>query len=225
MPAWICGDISDMRLVDAINAGARRVPVWPCYLLGFVPAAFYFALALQNRLGADPVARLEHESGLIALQFLIAAIVVTPLRELARINLMRFRRMLGLMAFWYACLHLSVWILLDRQLDWPRIVEDLTKRPYIILGMAAFLMLVPLALTSSNAAVRRLGAPAWRALHRLAYPATALAALHFVWLVKAWPPEPLVYAAVVAALLLYRVLRARRRRPQAVPPAGLARSL
>lgn len=210
-----------MAPVDAINAAARRVPVWPCYLLAFAPAAVYFTLALQNRLGADPVARLEHESGLIALQFLVAALSVTPLRELARINLMRFRRMLGLMAFAYACLHFAVWILLDRQLDWPRILEDLTKRPYIILGAASFLMLVPLALTSTDAAIRRLGAPAWRALHRLAYPATALAALHFVWLVKAWPPEPLAYAGAVALLLLYRWLRGRLRRPA----RSLARSL
>lgn len=214
-----------MRVIDAINAAARRVPVWPCYVLGFVPAAAYLALALQNRLGADPVARLEHETGLIALQFLVAALTVTPLRELARINLMKFRRMLGLMAFCYACLHLSVWGLLDRQLDWPRIVEDLTKRPYVIIGMAAFLMLVPLAATSSDRAIRRLGPAAWRALHRLAYPATALAALHFVWLVKAWPPEPLIYAGIVAALIAYRLLRGRlRRRPAAAPAAGLARS-
>ncbi len=121
-----------MAVIDAINGAVRRIPVWPCYALGFVPAVAYFVLALQNRLGADPVARLEHETGLIALQFLVAALVVTPLRELARINLLRFRRMLGLMAFWYACLHLAVWGLLDRQLDWPRIVEDLTERPYVI---------------------------------------------------------------------------------------------
>jgi sulfoxide reductase heme-binding subunit YedZ len=214
-----------MAVIDAINGAVRRIPVWPCYALGFVPAVAYFVLALQNRLGADPVARLEHETGLIALQFLVAALVVTPLRELARINLLRFRRMLGLMAFWYACLHLAVWGLLDRKLDWPRIVEDLTERPYVIIGMAAFLMLVPLAATSSDRAVRRLGPVAWRALHRLAYPATALAALHFVWLVKAWPPEPLVYAGIVAVLLAYRALRGRLRRRRAGPPAaGLARS-
>jgi sulfoxide reductase heme-binding subunit YedZ len=214
-----------MAVIDAINGAVRRIPVWPCYVLGFVPAVAYLVLALQNRLGADPVARLEHETGLIALQFLVAALVVTPLRELARINLLRFRRMLGLMAFWYACLHLAVWGLLDRQLDWPRIVEDLTERPYVIIGMAAFLMLVPLAATSSDRAVRRLGPVAWRALHRLAYPATALAALHFVWLVKAWPPEPLVYAGIVAVLLAYRALRGRlRRRPAGPPAAGLARS-
>jgi sulfoxide reductase heme-binding subunit YedZ len=200
----------------AINGALRRVPVWPFYLIGLVPAVAWFRLALLDRLGADPVKVLEHETGLIALQFLIAALVVTPLREITGVNLLRFRRMLGLMAFAYAVLHLSVWLVLDRQLDWPRILEDLVKRPYVILGMAAFLMLVPLAATSWDGAVRRLGAAAWRRLHRLAYPATALAAVHFVWLVKAWPPEPLVYAFIVAVLLGWRALPRRlRRRPAA----------
>ena len=200
----------------AINGALRRVPVWPFYLIGLVPAVAWFRLGVLDRLGADPVKVLEHETGLLALQFLIAALVVTPLREITGVNLLRFRRMLGLMAFAYAALHLSVWLVLDRQLDWPRILEDLVKRPYVILGMAAFLMLVPLAATSWDGAVRRLGAAAWRRLHWLAYPATALAAVHFVWLVKAWPPEPLVYAGIVAVLLGWRALPRRpRRRPAA----------
>ncbi len=199
------------RLRDSLNAALRRLPVWPFYWLGAAPAAIWMWLALQGRLGADPVKALEHEYGLIALQFLIAALCVTPLRELLGVNLLRFRRMLGLMAFAYACLHLAVWLGLDRRFDWPRILADLTRRPYIILGMAAFLMLVPLAWTSRDAALRRMGPLAWRRLHRLAYPATALAAIHFVWLVKAWPPEPLMYAAGVAVLLGWRFLRGRRR--------------
>ncbi len=196
---------------DRINVALRRVPVGPLYALGFVPAAVYLWLALENRLGADPVKTLEREIGLIALQLLIAALVVTPLRDLTRINLLRFRRLIGVMAFAYAAMHVAVWLTFDRQLDWLRIVEDLTKRPYIIVGMAAFVLLAPLAATSNDAAVRRLGAAAWRRLHRLAYPASALAAIHFVWLVKAWPLEPLVYASVVAALLGYRAVRDRVR--------------
>jgi methionine sulfoxide reductase heme-binding subunit len=202
--------------ISGLNGALRRVPVWPFYLIGLVPAVAWFRLGFLDRLGADPVKVLEHETGLLALQFLIAALTVTPLREITGVNLLRFRRMLGLMAFAYAALHLSVWLVFDRQLDWPRILEDLVKRPYIILGMSAFLMLVPLAATSWDGAVRRLGAAAWRRLHRLAYPATALAAVHFVWLVKAWPPEPLVYAGIVAALLGWRALPRRlRRRPVA----------
>jgi sulfoxide reductase heme-binding subunit YedZ len=198
---------------DRLNAALRRVPVWPLYGIAFVPAGLYFWLAFANRLGADPLQVLEHALGLWALRFLIAALTVTPLRELTRVNLLRFRRWMGLMAFWYVTLHFAVWLVLDRQLDWPRIVADLTKRPFIVIGFAALLMLLPLAATSWDGAVRRLGGAAWRRLHRLAYPATALAAIHFVWLVKAWPPEPLVYATIVAVLLGWRWARARRRVP------------
>jgi sulfoxide reductase heme-binding subunit YedZ len=141
----------------------------------------------------------------------VATLCVTPLRELTGITLLKFRRALGLMAFFYVCAHFSVWLLLDRQLDWPRILADLTKRPYIIIGFSAFLLLVPLALTSSNAAIRRFGGAGWRRLHRLIYPAAALGAVHFVWLVKAWPIEPLAYAAAVAVLLLYRVVPRQQR--------------
>jgi methionine sulfoxide reductase heme-binding subunit len=194
-------------MTDQLNRLLRRVPAWPLYVMGAVPALGYFWLALQNRLGADPVRVLEHEYGLLALQLLIAALCVTPLRQLIGLNLLKFRRAIGLMAFFYALIHFLVWLALDRQFDWLRIAADLVKRPYIVLGFAAFLMLVPLALTSNNAAIRRLGAATWRKLHRLAYPATALAAVHFIWLVKSWPPEPLAYGAAVACLLLYRALR------------------
>ncbi len=202
--------------VEELNAGLRWLPVWPFYVIGFVPAGLYLWLALENRLGADPLKVLEHELGLIALQLLIATLAVTPLREQTRINLLRFRRMLGLMAFYYVLMHFSVWLLLDRQLAWGEIVADLTKRPYVILGFMGLLLLIPLALTSWDGAVRRLGGAAWRRLHKLVYPAAALGAVHFVWLVKAWPPEPLVYAAIVLALLGYRALPTRMRRPRRV---------
>lgn len=196
-------------LADQVNGALRRVPVWPLYPIAFVPAALYFWLAIGDRLGADPVKTLEHEYGLLALQFLVAALAVTPLRDLTGISLLRFRRFLGLMGFYYAVLHLAVWAVFDRQLDWARMIEDLTKRPYIIIGMAALLLLIPLAATSNNLSLRRLGPLVWRRIHRLAYPATALAAIHFVWLVKAWPFEPLAYAAAVAFLLAWRVVRGR----------------
>lgn len=204
-----------MQGAGAINQALRRLPTWPGYLVGLVPAAYWITLAFQNRLGADPVRTLEHELGIIALQFLVAALAVTPLRELTGVSFLRFRRMFGLLAFAYAILHFTTWLVLDRQLDWPRILADLVKRPYIILGMTALLMLIPLAATSFDRAVRWLGGARWRRLHRLAYPATALAAVHFIWLVKTWPLEPLLYAAVVALLLAWRARGAvfgRRRR-------------
>ncbi len=204
-----------MQGAGTINQALRRLPTGPGYLVGLVPAAYWITLAFQNRLGADPVRTLEHELGIIALQFLVAALAVTPLRELTGVSFLRFRRMFGLLAFAYAILHFTTWLVLDRQLDWPRILADLVKRPYIILGMTALLMLIPLAATSFDRAVRWLGGARWRRLHRLAYPATALAAVHFIWLVKTWPLEPLLYAAVVALLLAWRARGAvfsRRRR-------------
>jgi methionine sulfoxide reductase heme-binding subunit len=197
-------------MIDHINAALRRVPAPVLYPLLAVPAVRWWTLALQNRLGADPVRALEHAFGLLALQLLIAALCVRPLREIIGINLLKFRRAIGLMAFFYVAMHFTVWLWLDRQLDWPRILADLVKRPYIVVGFTAFLLLIPLALTSNNASIRRLGGAGWRKLHRLAYPATALGAIHFVWLVKAWPPEPLIYAGIVALLLLYRALPRRR---------------
>lgn len=193
-------------MFDTLNAVVRRMPTGLVYFGALVPGIVWWWLALNNRLGPDPVRALEHEFGLLSLQLLIAALCVRPLREIAGLNLLRFRRAIGLMAFFYAAMHFTVWLWLDRQLDWPRILADLVKRPYIVIGFAAFLVLIPLALTSNNWSVRRLGGAAWRKLHRLAYPATALGAIHFVWLVKAWPPEPLIYAAVVGLLLLYRAI-------------------
>ena len=200
-----------MALADGLNRAMRRVPIGPLYVLAFVPAGWWLWLAVGDRLGADPVATLEHSLGLTALQFLVAVLAVTPLRDITGVSLLRFRRMLGLMAFWYAVMHLAVWVSLDRQFDWARITADLFKRPYIIVGMAAFVMLLPLAATSFDAAVRRMGPVAWRGLHRLAYPAGLLAAAHFIWLVKAWPPEPLIYGAVMVALVVWRLLPRTRR--------------
>ena len=200
-----------MALADGLNRAMRRVPIGPLYVLAFVPAGWWLWLAVGDRLGADPVATLEHSLGLTALQFLVAVLAVTPLRDITGVSLLRFRRMLGLMAFWYAVMHLAVWVSLDRQFDWARITADLFKRPYIIVGMAAFVMLLPLAATSFDAAVRRMGPVAWRGLHRLAYPAGLLAAAHFIWLVKAWPPEPLIYGAVMVALVAWRLLPRTRR--------------
>src|SRR5690606_4128570 len=120
------------------------------------------------------------------------------------VNLLRYRRQLGLLGFYYALLHLSTYLILDQGLDASAIVADILKRPYITIGMAAFALLVPLAATSNNIPIRQLGARAWSRLHRLAYVATALGALHFLMLVKAWPIEPIVYLGIVLALLGWR---------------------
>ena len=175
------------------------------YILGMLPAVWYFYLGITNQLGADPQNTLERLLGLWALRFLIASLAITPLRRLGGPNLIRYRRAIGLLAFYYAALHLTVYLVLDQGLDFAAIWADIVKRPYITVGMLAFTVLVPLAVTSNNTMIRRLGGGAWQRLHRLVYVAAAAAAIHFIMLVKAWPPEPLIYAGIVAILLLFRL--------------------
>ncbi|HZW46925.1 MAG TPA: protein-methionine-sulfoxide reductase heme-binding subunit MsrQ [Microvirga sp.] len=191
-----------------------QVPKILVYIIGFIPAVWTFYAGITDQLGADPMRALEQALGLWALRFLIATLAVTPLRQLFSINLLRYRRALGLLAFYYALLHLLTYMVLDQGLDWAAIGADIVKRPYITIGMATFVILVPLALTSNNAAIRRMGGQAWARLHRLVYVAAIGAALHFILVVKSWPPEPLVYAAIVAALLGYRLVRSLGRRAE-----------
>lgn len=178
---------------------------WTLYALGLIPAAWTFYLAVSDQLGADPLKVLERSLGLWALRFLIAGLAITPLRRLGGPNLMRYRRTIGLLAFAYAALHVLVYLWLDQGLDVAAIWKDIVKRPYITVGLLSFAILVPLAVTSNATMIRRLGGAAWQKLHRWVYLAAAAAALHFVMLVKAWPAEPFIYAAIVAALLLFRV--------------------
>jgi methionine sulfoxide reductase heme-binding subunit len=176
------------------------------YILGMVPAVWTFYLGLTDQLGADPQKTLERTLGLWALRFLIAALAITPLRRLGGPSLIRYRRAIGLLGFYYACLHLTVYLVLDQGLDLAAIWADILKRPYITVGMLAFTILVPLAVTSNNAMIRRLGSRAWQRLHKLVYVATGAAAIHFVMLVKSWwTPEPAIYATLVTALLLVRL--------------------
>ena len=189
--------------VGRLNSWLRRVPVWAVYLLGALPAPFLVCQGATGGLGVEPIKALEHALGEWALQFLIAGLAVTPLRRRLGVNLMRFRRALGLLAFFYVCLHLLTWLVLDVRVP-AQIWTDIVKRPYITVGMAGILLLLPLALTSNAGSVRRLGAR-WRHLHRLVYPAVLLGALHFVMLRKGLQLEPLIYLAVVLGLLALRL--------------------
>jgi sulfoxide reductase heme-binding subunit YedZ len=136
----------------------------------------------------------------------VLCLTISPLRRLGGPNLVRYRRAIGLLAFYYAILHLSVYVVFDQGLDVAAIWADIIKRPYITLGMIAFSILIPLAITSNNAMIRRLGGAAWARLHRWVYAAAVAATIHFSMVVKAWPPEPLVYLALVALLLLFRLV-------------------
>lgn len=184
-----------------------RIPLWIVYAAGLLPAAWYFILGVADELGADPLNVLERALGLWALRFLVAGLAITPMRQSFGVNLLRYRRAVGLLAFYYAALHLAVYALLDQGLDVGAIWADIVKRPFITVGLLSFGLLVPLAITSNNAMVRRLGGEAWSRLHRLIYLIAPAAAVHFILLVKAWPPEPLVYAALIVLLLGYRLVR------------------
>jgi sulfoxide reductase heme-binding subunit YedZ len=193
------------------------------FVAGVAPLAWMICGALQlfgASLGADPVKKLEHECGKTALNFLLLTLSVTPVRELARLpQLLRLRRMLGLFAFFYAVVHFTVYLVLDLELNFRLLGADIVKRPYITIGFSALLLLLPLALTSTNGMMRRLGRR-WQSLHRLIYMIAALAVWHFYWQVKRDVREPLLYVGMLALLLAYRLLRWRARRAQRAAPAA-----
>ena len=198
-----------MNVWHTISRSILITPVWLIYLIGFIPAVVLFYRALFNILGADPLKTLEHELGEYALIFLTILLSFRPIKKLMNLNLIKFRRSIGLLAFWYAVLHFLTYIILDQQLIWDLLIGDLIKRPYIIVGVFAFLTLVPLALTSNAWSMRRFGKANWKNLHLLVYLSAILAALHYVLLVKSWPIKPLLYLLVITLLITFRFLLKR----------------
>ncbi len=175
------------------------------FILALMPLAWLGYRAFSGGLGANPIETVTRELGDWALRLLLLTLACTPLRRLTgQAWPLAFRRMLGLFAFFYTTLHLLSYVVLDQFFYWPDIWADILKRPYITIGMSAWLLLLPLAVTSNRRAIRRLGRN-WQRLHRLVYPIAALAVLHFYLLVKADVREPLVYGAVLAVLLLLRL--------------------
>ena len=197
------------HIVDQVNGFVRKVPTWPVYILCVLPVPWLLYLAQTGGLGVEPIKALEHELGEIALQLLIVGLTITPLRRYAGLNLIKFRRCIGLLAFLYVSLHLLVWLVLDIGIL-SQIWADIIKRPYITIGMAGFLCLVPLAVTSNTYSIRKLG-PKWRTLHKLTYLAVILGGVHFIWLVKGFQVEPLLYMAVILGLLALRLPKRRKR--------------
>lgn len=176
------------------------------FLLCLVPAAVLGWKGFQNDLGANPVEFVEHWTGDWTLRFLIITLCVTPLRKLLKMpQLIRFRRMLGLFAFFYVCLHFSTWIGLDRYFNAQQMWADVIKRRFITVGFAGFVLLIPLAVTSTAGWIRRLGGKRWQMLHRGIYFAAIAGVIHYAWLVKSDEHKPLQYAAMVGVLLLWRV--------------------
>jgi sulfoxide reductase heme-binding subunit YedZ len=188
-----------MRLAKAVVFAASLLP------LGVLVFGF-----LQQDLGPNPVETITHTTGDWSLNFLLLSLVITPARKLlGRPELIRFRRMLGLFAFFYALLHVLTWAWLDRMFVPSEMLDDISKRPYITMGTLAFVAMLPLALTSTAGWIRRLGGKRWRALHRLAYVSCAAAVVHYLWLVKSDKRVPLLYGAVFAVLMVARLLLGR----------------
>ena len=198
-------------MINLVNQTARRIPAYTIYIAGIALAAWVIYSALAT---PDPAKVLERVLGTRGLQILIATLCITPLRWYG-VNLLKFRRALGLMGFMFITLHFLTWMLLDLALRWSEILTELTKRPFIIVGFLAFLALIPLAVTSNNAMIKRLGAMQWKRLHWLAYPATLAGAVHFVMIGKVYTLESALYFAAVAGLLIARRLKSRKKVPQA----------
>lgn len=198
-----------MTIAATINGALRRVPAWLIYVITFAWAAWVFYLGATNQLGPEPINTLERAYGEMGLKLLIAGLMVSPLRTWTGINLIKFRRAIGVSTFFLILAHFMVWALLDVQ-TFSRVWMEIVKRKYVTVGMAAFVMLTPLAITSNNLSIRKIGPLAWRKLHKLAYPIAILAGIHYLWLVKGFQIEPIVYMAVILGLVATRVNWARK---------------
>ena len=177
------------------------------------PLAILVGRTVRDELGANPIEHVTLFTGIWTLNLIVATLAITPIRRLTGWNrIIQLRRPIGLFAFFYATLHFLIYIVLDQFFGWSYILEDIMDRPYITVGFTAFVLMIPLALTSTKAAIRRLGR-AWQRLHRLVYVTAGLGVIHFLWKVKADSREPLIYGGIIAVLLLLR-LPVFRRRPR-----------
>jgi methionine sulfoxide reductase heme-binding subunit len=208
-------------MLERAESPLRRLIRPALWLLVIVPAIVLVAQLLLNQLGAEPIESLEHASGEWALRLLAASLAVTPLMRLTGWGwLVAQRRFLGLAAFFWAMGHLSVYIVLDQFFDWPEIVKDILKHLYITVGMLAFVLMIPLALTSTKSSIRRLGGQRWTQLHRLVYLSAVAGCVHYLWAVKKDIAEPLLYAAVFVVLFGLRLVLRKpgSRLPRPLPP-------
>jgi sulfoxide reductase heme-binding subunit YedZ len=191
------------------------------YVGAVLPLAWLLFALFTGLVMGDQVKYMQHVTGDTVLTCLMLTLAVTPLRRITGWNeIIRIRRLIGLTAFWYACLHLTTYLVFDQMLDVGEIAKDIEKHPWVLVGFTAFLCLVPLAITSTNGWVRRLGGKRWRRLHRLVYVAAVAGVLHYLWLVKKDISAPLAYGAVLTVLLLSRLWWAAERARSRGAPAG-----
>lgn len=202
------------------SSSSRRIVRAVLFLASCLPALLIVTDGLRGRLGADPIALVMNRLGFWTLTFLLLSLAPTPLKDLFGWTApLRYRRMIGLFAFFYAVLHFSTYLGVDQFFDFAAIGEDIVKRPFITIGFLAFLLLMPMALTSTDRWVRRLGFVKWKRLHRLSYVAAVFGVIHFVWRVKADYQEPLLFATALGILLLARLVRLATRKAE---PAALS---
>ena len=197
-------------IVPTINGALRKLPAWLIYVVAALWVVWAFYLAATGQTGPEPINTLERAYGAMGLKFLVAGLLVTPLRNWTGINLIKFRRAIGVTTFFLIVAHLMVWALLDVQ-SFSRVWSDIVKRKYVTVGMAAFVLMVPLAVTSNNLSIRKMGPLVWRKLHKLVYPAAVLGGVHYLWLVRGFQIEPIIYMAVILAMLIYRFKLATKR--------------
>ena len=192
------------------------------FIAALLPLAWLVWKAAQNDLGANPVEYITHATGDCAMIFLLSSLAITPLRKLTKFpDLIRFRRMLGLYAFFYASLHLLTFVGLDHHFAWAEVLPDVYKRPFVTAGFTAWLLMVPLALTSTTWSIRKLGGKNWQRLHWLVYFSAIAAVVHYWWLVKKDITDPLIYAVILGVLLGFRIVVKLSKRPErvSIPPA------
>lgn len=189
------------------------------FVVCLLPLVRLLVLGFTDGLGANPIEFVTRSTGTWTLTFLLVTLSITPLRQLLNQPvLMRLRRMFGLFAFFYVSLHFTTYIWLDQFFELPEIAKDIVKRPFITVGFVAFVLLIPLAATSNNKVIKRMGAQRWRHLHRLVYVASILGVVHYWWLVKKDLTQPIIYASILTILLAYRVVAARRSRVLTAAP-------
>ena len=187
------------------------------FFLALIPIANLVYGVMTASIAGDPVETMTEVTGQWALRFLLLTLSITPLRKLLKItDLIKFRRMLGLFAFFYAVCHLNVYIVFDQFFDWPEIWRDTVEKKFVFAGMLAVILMIPLAITSTNGWIKRLGGKRWQRLHQLVYIISIAAVVHFIWLVKADLTQPLIYALILVFLLGFRVFHKIRKKPTAI---------
>ena len=196
-------------LFDLVRASVRRLRSWHIYVSLLVPLLFLAYDLLSGQLGVDPMRAIEKSLGVTAIYILILTLCITPFSLLTGINFIRFRRAFGLMSFFYIVLHFSTWLLLDMQLRWVEIVESLTRKPFIVFGMMGFLLLIPLAATSNNYSMKRLG-KYWPKLHKLIYVAIILGGIHYLMMEKTLQNDAIITFIIIIVLISLRFFKIRK---------------